>query len=578
MDQPTDLSESIDFNIPDESPIASGDENLKNSELFVLTIEIGNEKQVNLVVHSNDDPEIIAKKFAASHNLNKTFELSLANIIKSNKELVENRVTSTSPDSALLAEFLSTPTKPSPQAVNTNKMLINKKHTPKIDKKSDEIAKKLPKQNVYTRLYKKIQKTPILSPSPDTTFKARPSSANHGEWLYVNGLRKKEELKKNAEKIKHKLEEEKVSESTFKPKINKNSTLMVPRNYEKTEDLLINKAKDYQIKLNTLRQDVLKEELKECSFSPRIIETIATKNRIVGKDYLYKEAEIKRSRSKSSSEKSISLNSPRISQKSASNSREEVFGRLYNLRFTIDAKIQHLRHKSDVSVDKATGQELFHPHVKSTSKERGDSSVPIWEHLYSQRDKHLNMIDKANEQTNEFWKATAMAQKSSENSKAIYKQFKEKQYEKLFNILDSDRDGHISSEHINKENLDQKIMHILTPFFTDLDCSNEVLNFHKFIAKLEDFMKQMTIEERAQIFKRETKVELEKTEKKSFISLGSGKIMAKSRTSRSQDFYERLMNTSKLKDDKIKKLKEVKINEEMNKCTFKPVFISKSNK
>ncbi|CAG9316172.1 unnamed protein product [Blepharisma stoltei] len=573
MEQRIDLSDVIDFTISDQSPITS--KNQKNSELFVLTIEIGNDKKEKLIIHSNDDPSTIAKKFAKKNCLNETVEKSLTKLIKSNKELIENRAISTSPDMIKLEELLSTPTK-SPQNETDLKNIINKEHTPQIDKNSREIAKRLNNQDVYTRLYKRNKKTPLQSPSPETEQKTRPSSINHGEWLYANGIRKKEELKKSAEEIKTR-DEDKISENPFKPKVNPASTLMVRRSFERTEDLLIDKAKDYEQKLKDLKEVLIKEELKECSFTPKIIETPRTKSRIVEKDYLYKDAEIRRARSSINSEKSItSLNSPRTTNKTTPSNSNEVFSRLYNTKFAFQTKMEHLRHNSDVLVDKSTGQDFFHPQI--LSKDREDLDIPIWEHLYSQKDKQASIIEKTNELNDEFWKATAMTPKSSENSNVIYEIFKEKQYEKLFNILDSDKDGLISGSNIYKDSLDPKTAQSLSAFFNDLEINKEILDFQKFIVKLEHFMKAMTVEEKSYILKRDSKIYQNNTERKSLVCSGSERIIRKNEKARPQDLYERLMSASKLKEDKIKKMKEMKINGEMSMCTFKPVFISKSTK
>lgn len=306
MEQPVDLSDIMDFSIPDQSSL--NDFNSKKKELFVMTLELGKDKHVNLTVHLDDDPELLAKAFAQQHGLDIEFTESLINIIKSNKARIQRRPNSTSPDIAKLADLLSTPTKAAVGSFD-NRITLPKKYTPQIDKKSEILAKKFTKENVYDRLYRKTKKlsVPTISSSPINKIKV--STVNYGDWLYKNGLRKKEELRKSAELTKSKLENEKVIDNTYTPKINKYSSLIIPRKYENAEDLLLEKAKEYEIKISILREKAINDEVQECTFTPKIIQTQKSRSRNLEKDYLYKDALKRREKSKSMSEKSLSLSS-----------------------------------------------------------------------------------------------------------------------------------------------------------------------------------------------------------------------------------------------------------------------------
>ena len=67
------------------------------------------------------------------------------------------------------------------------------------------------------------------------------------------------------EKIKERKEKEE-KELTFRPSIN----AVEGRFDERTEDILIKKAKDYQVHKNFLKEKFDKEEVKDCSFQPNL--------------------------------------------------------------------------------------------------------------------------------------------------------------------------------------------------------------------------------------------------------------------------------------------------------------------
>ena len=53
--------------------------------------------------------------------------------------------------------------------------------------------------------------------------------------------------------------------------INEYSNLLSPRYFEKTEDLLLKKAGNYRDRLDELKSKAEEEEMKECSFTPKIL-------------------------------------------------------------------------------------------------------------------------------------------------------------------------------------------------------------------------------------------------------------------------------------------------------------------
>lgn len=182
--------------------------------------------------------------------------------------------------------------------------------------------------------------------------------------------------------------------------------------------------------------------------------------------------------------------------------------------------------------------------------------------MYSQREDHIKKIEDTNSKTNEFYAALSIAQKSSEASQVVFKKFKTKQFENLFANLDTDNDGYISYNSIEKEKLDKNLKESLSGFFTTLEQYKEKINLHKFSEMLENCTKHMTVEQRAYVLKRDLKKSNENCEK----------AISSHRSNRSSDLYERLIGASKNRQEKINRLKEDKIKDELKHCTFKPKF------
>ena len=74
-----------------------------NTELLVMTVEIGDGRQDMIRIHENDDPDKLARSFAQKHNLEASLQSNLAMLIRQNKEMVEMRTAS--PDNFKWAEY-----------------------------------------------------------------------------------------------------------------------------------------------------------------------------------------------------------------------------------------------------------------------------------------------------------------------------------------------------------------------------------------------------------------------------------------------------------------------------------------
>ena len=168
--------------------------------------------------------------------------------------------------------------------------------------------------------------------------------------------------------------------------------------------------------------------------------------------------------------------------------------------------------------------------------------------------------------------AACSSKKSCENSDKIFHDFRIRQYERLFKCLDSDNDGSISATAIHLDLIDTKALEILTPFFEELQASEETLDFQQFSHKMDVLCKTLNVAQRSQLLKREIKTENNEPERKPFISQNSLILAEKKRSSLPSDMYERLTTANKMTEMRMQKIKEEKEKEHSKECTFKPAL------
>ena len=208
-----------------------------NKELLVMTVEIGDGRQDVIAIHENDDPQDLARQFAEKHGLDPSLQESLVGLILENKEMIKKKEQTGGPDGHSIDWMASHSMSPS-QGINENK---NK--GPKQPKKG----------TVYDRIYQQLKKNNVTSSMQSTSELNKSKSAgsfNYGEYLYVRGLKKKEEAKKTNEMKVQAIEDAELPELTFSPAINKNSSYMHQRIEDKPEEALLKKAKEYQYHFN----------------------------------------------------------------------------------------------------------------------------------------------------------------------------------------------------------------------------------------------------------------------------------------------------------------------------------------
>lgn len=434
--------------------------------------------------------------------------------------------------------------------------------------------------SVYSKLYKNTKRLLIKSVSSVNFQKSTSISLSSGasQDLYSKGLKSQESVQKFIEIEKKRIDEEHKKIETFKPSINRNSSKLARRTPERAENILLKKGMMYQLKLDCLKENALKAELNECSFMPSISTTRTSRSRDSSRDVyseLHYDASKRKSRNNSLSEQSVSQYpyKPHVRHRSKSiESKEEFLNRLHTSRLRSQEELNHVRQKSEILVDKLTGKEFFKPQINRKSLTPRNTE-PKWKQLYALKDNKMKKIEDQSLQTQKFWEATIAAQKASDASQKIFRDFRAKQFHNLFKSLDSDCDGNISYASIKLDHLDVKSLMILNPLLTHLEESKLSLDFTQFEMMLNDLMKNLTVEDKAYILKRDTKKQTEVRIR--LVSPKSARMAEKRRASQPHEFYDRLFGAYKLTELKASETRKQREEEELEKCTFMPNSLAK---
>jgi hypothetical protein len=333
-----------------------------NKELLVMTIEIGDGRQDTIAIHELDDPIMLAKAFSDKHGLDVSLQNSLVTLIQENKEMIKKKDLNVPPDGPSIDWMASNSMSP------TQNYKKKSKH-PKAPKKG----------TVYDRIYQQLKKnntSASFQTASELNKSKSISSFNYGEYLYARGLKKKEELKKNAELKQQALVDSELPDLTFSPSINKNTSVISPRNSDKPEEILLKKAQEYQEKLERLKNAVDQETMKECKFTPTINPS-SYKSRDSAKnihEQLFslsdklKEKQLKKAENEIK-QYSFKPDVKLTKKKGVKETKEEVFDRLDASKKISEENLERQRkEKQEMEFDEVTGQKLFKPLINSCTE------------------------------------------------------------------------------------------------------------------------------------------------------------------------------------------------------------------
>ena len=210
-------------------------------------------------------------------------------------------------------------------------------------------------------------------------------------------------------------------------------------------------------------------------------------------DYLYYESEILEEKNKKKQELDFKRNhpfKPRISpysQKINNNRKETTKDFLSrNYRNLEEIKIKNSKCKRSINAI-PTEQNSFRPKITRGPKNPNQRNINNYEiNCYNKKLKQKTIDLQKLQKEDEIEKKNLFNKKS----KDIIMQMKFKKYRELFNQLDSDHDGFISSSKIHLTKIDQNVLKNISPILESLNQTNRQMNFKEFCLKIDKLMTQ----------------------------------------------------------------------------------------
>ena len=320
------------------------------------------------------------------------------------------------------------------------------------------------------------------------------SILNFGERLYHKGIKLKEKSQEKIDKIKNNIENERMENCTFHPKINKSSShLILNRLNNKlshnNDDNILNYKNYVENKIEYLKEKHKDEN--DCTFSPNI-----NKKSKVMDNMINNQLEIDRFEKLYSNYKKQQLNIQNLTNKIYN--KKTMFQpkiNKYNCAYTnmkfserqnayLSKSLERkklIKDQIENPFDTQTGQKFFSPCI-NTNYRRDDNynQQEYLNFLYSDFKKNLL---KKKELAKQVQALECPCNESYTNilSNDMFEVQKLNSIKKIFSILDKDQDGIISKYNIYIKGLNNKILKILSPIFEELKEENESLSEKEFI-------------------------------------------------------------------------------------------------
>ena len=207
-------------------------------------------------------------------------------------------------------------------------------------------------------------------------------------------------------------------------------------------------------------------------------------------DYLYLESKIIQDKKEKKIEENMKKNYPfkpnilnkNINKNNKKETKEEFINRLAmnknqigELKVLIDKKNKNIEEK----------EKLFHPTITRGPKNPNQREFSV--NVKSDYNKKIcqenkDLVNK--EVSNGMTKKNIYLKKSME----IIMKTKMEKIKQIFNLLDSDNDGFISSDKIKLSNLNQKILVLITPLLEELQSNQDNMTFKEFYDKAEPLL------------------------------------------------------------------------------------------
>ena len=219
-------------------------------------------------------------------------------------------------------------------------------------------------------------------------------------------------------------------------------------------------------------------------------------------DYLYYESEKLGDKNKKKQELNFKRNhpfKPKISQyaKQLKNNNKETtkefVERISKNLEEIKSKNSSKNRKNKFKINEQNNKNDFHPRISRGPKSPNQRDIST--NLDGYYDKRIT------KQRNELQRIKNEEEKEKKNiynqkSKEIIMKMKHKKYKEIFNLLDSNQDGFISSSNIQLKKIDDNILNNITPILEELNQSKKKMNFKEFCIKIDKLMTEKNMEQK----------------------------------------------------------------------------------
>ena len=113
---------------------------------------------------------------------------------------------------------------------------------------------------------------------------------------------------------------------------------------------------------------------------------------------------------------------------------------------------------------------------------------------------YVDLYNQASHKTPPKKDSSLSQPKINQNSEKIIKDLKSQRLREIFDSLDSDKDGWISSSKIAVRAVSPKILEVIAPVLYEMEEFNFSLNFYEFADALERLIKTLTSQTKADLF------------------------------------------------------------------------------
>lgn len=261
---------------------------------------------------------------------------------------------------------------------------------------------------------------------------------------------------------------------SFTPHINPQS-----RRTRKTEELLLEQGQKSLDRLRLLRNSQLRQELIQCPFQPAVDPRSARLDMKRGNGSPRHEALFKLAGQKSEPmlESKEGVEKPR-------RPAEDLLARLSTSKLGFQARMEKLKREMEAPFDPATKQPFFSPKTNRRGPIKRDPR-PAHERLSIPRNPSTLKEPVSSPQPS----VTGM-------SLTLVQDFRQRQVQKLFRMLDSDRDGLISGTTVDVGGLSDRAFLLLEPLWLHLKDSETEVNQVAFEERVGSLVDSLTVEER----------------------------------------------------------------------------------